>query len=303
MFGVGDEVRVFFNEDMLPCAAGEASYATRATVALSSSDGFVDIVLASTSETKDIDNVSIAFIQRLEPFENENISKFSPVDLKEQGNLLFGLKDFDEASRRYKRALDYLLTDDGSLSPGREVIYPSKDNPLIFLVAMVVSVDVDEVELDDAEGEEVHLPRSSLIPLASPSNRILQRSLYINLARCSLKLHRPGWAVRWSSLAMATTSTLSRDDPIIQKYKTDELFIRIKALLAAGRPQLAERDAQALIGLDDKKAQSLLVEIRNFREVRKHSNRRLVKQVMRWVDESMASSSLLDLPIHADEGI
>jgi len=100
--------------------------------------------------------------------------------------------------------------------------------------------------------------------------------------------------------SMAMTSTLSQDDPIIHKYKTDELFIRIKALLTAGRPQLAERDALELSRLDDKKAQGLLVEIRNFREVRKHSNRRLVKQVMRWVDESMALPSVQDI-LHADE--
>jgi hypothetical protein len=220
-----------------------------AVIACVNLDGTYDIIYdTKTKNEPDEDhNVLGSRISALEPFELSSGSFTSPLELKNQGNILFQkCKDINAATSFYNNALDDLLRG-VELSVGSTVLVELTE--CSFRTGMVSDVDDENhtVEVmydisslydDDEEEEEAIVPKKRIslvakdidvtIPafilgdnhstkrtaeskeeLSSSREQTtslgLQRALYMNLARCCMKRvpPRPGWAVRWASLAIA----------------------------------------------------------------------------------------------------
>jgi hypothetical protein len=336
-FQIGHYVRVYDSEST-------ESHARIGMIAfINENNGTCDIVFNSKStsttssqsreqETSDRDGVSWFLIRSLEPFEYLALESkkydSSATRLKEQGNIIFGLRDYDKASELYLAALDVLNKASSSLSIGSEIIIQLKPNSTFLFTAMISSVQDDgryEVEMsedvDVFEDSVSIVEKSQIVSVIFPDvkgstngneNRILQRSLYINLSRCCMKRTRLGWAVRWINMAMAITRCIESDydssssgssPPIdILKCKTDEYFIRCRAFITANKLELAEKDARTLLSFKYLKSEALLREIVSLKEQRKAANRRLVKEVIKWVDSSMARIGMnADLVIQEED--
>lgn len=240
----------------------------------------------------------------------------TPEDIKELGNSVFKVFDYESAIDFYLASLSVLKSICMNLSIGSSVLVKRSD--MEYMVAMVVDIDDNTIEID-YDNEENIVSKSvivnhndvillfssrkrhegSIVDVENTGTRILQRSLYINLARCNMKLDRPGWATYYASLSMAVTKSLKydgHDDNTILKFFRDELVVRANALLIAGRPKLASADCDKLMKLGDteslSRAKQIQQSIKSFQQNRRKSNRKLIKQLMNWVDASIEQSSI-----------
>lgn len=321
-FSIGSKVRVLGKEER----NGQQKLATISLV----DDSSYGIIYDDDCEEV---AVSPSRLSALLPWEHLPLHRYDALELKEFGNALFRIKDYDAAVRYYKASLDVLLRT-VKLSVGTTVLVAK--SPSEYVSGMIADANAsgsyevifDEEELDD----ESNVPASRLIVVAtnrreSSNHRDdskeqseldrtdvveLQRALYMNLARCSFQKQPPlpGWAVRWSTLALAVTlykqqqsNAGSSNDRTTEKgdneapssnapkQLADALYLRCKAFIAASRPQFARKDAQVLTQLDSSKADALMKEIDAFCLRRQKSNRKLAKDVASWVETAMKMSS------------
>ena len=266
---------------------------------------------------------------RLSPFEDFELDtspeRRTANQLKEDGNALFRLKDYDAAMSYYQSSLCTLLRP-FSFSVGSTVLV--QRSPSVYVSGMICDVnDSDslyEVVYDDEQQEDSTEPGSRLVSLATayPDNSSvpitqtvapssssalssspieqpidpieLQRSIYMNLTRCCLQkpVPTPGWACKYATLAVAITKynnnqTNNQDHEKGVKQLADALFLRCKSFLAASRPHLARTDAIELQSLDQPKATQLIKEIDAFLLKRQKSNRKLARDVAEWVETAM----------------
>lgn len=180
---------------------------------------------------------------------------------KNIGNSVFALKDYDAAIVYYKRALSELTgsnssTNGDSFSVGQGVIVSHGDS-LDCQTGIISDINdaVADVMFDDTEvEEETEIPFKRLTHLARGlKNILLQRSIYMNLARSVLKQEQKGWAIKYSSIALAIAHHLevlvsSNDsdegdvklsESEVNKFLADGYYLRGKALLQAHRPKFA----------------------------------------------------------------
>lgn len=296
-----------------------------------------DIIFDHNGVDNEETNVIESRIQKLQPFETNihpNIYPSNdPFQIKEFGNSLFALKDYESAAKYYKYALK-LLKQMNTLAMGSNVLVVSKSSFADISIGMVSAVlkndsvigattyeivyDNDDEE-EDQEGVSIdrltvlrqptHNNNSSSSSNRSSGNNSvdewqLQRSLYLNLSKCCIKSNAPGWAVKWSSMAIATTqfiiqnnsdrasSSSSSSNGLTQLHKqlADAYYVRAFAYLTAGRPNLASRDGTALAVYDTTRSQSVLAEVDTFLTQRRQLNRRLARDVAQWVDTAMSLS-------------
>lgn len=204
----------------------------------------VDVIYSAGSEEEEC-NVALDRVSPLFAFEAENHHTSAAV-WKDCGNQLFSAKDFNSAAQYYSRALELLSA--GEISIGSQVLIVRGND---FVDGMVSNVDVAshtvEIELDD--DQEMTVASKDTIKLAMDNENLkLQRSLYLNLAKCSLKKSLKGWAIRQSSIAIGIANYLMKNQEElrferkeISKALVDSYYFRGKVLLESSRPHLAEK--------------------------------------------------------------
>ena len=202
--------------------------------------------------------VSIDRIRRLEIFEKDD-GNSDPIDfniLKDQGNIIYSLKDFKAAEDYYKMALRIMLVpfnvSMAYLTIGQEVLVEALQT-LDYNAGMISGINEDcvDVVFDDDDDELCDCKVTSLIPLCKPVDRIIQRSVYMNMARCSLKRHRNGWATKYCSIAIAISKSLICDEENHKKQLADSLYFRGKLLISINRLKFAEKVNKTLILLQN----------------------------------------------------
>jgi len=259
------------------------------------------------------ENVPIERILFLEDFEliPPGTDKAGPGLLKERGNKLYSeYKDYGAASVCYMRALTLVVPT--NLQIGQHVLVAQKSS-LEFASGIVADIVINakgeahqyEVIYDDSRLFEEHsIAASRVLGLSSPGpqGRQLQRSLYLNLARTSLQRENFGWASRWASLGLAVSKVWDGNFHISswntitqqtgsteshQKLMADCYYLRSRALVSVGRPNLARADAFALREIDPERAATLLKSVEAFKAQRAKTNKKLARDVAAWVDQAM----------------
>jgi hypothetical protein len=93
---------------------------------------------------------------------------------------------------------------------------------------------------DAAIDEELDISINRITLIARTyEDKLLQKSLMMNLARCECQLRRYGWAIRLISLSIALIDILKQSSELDIKAYVDAYYIRCKAFLSANRPKLA----------------------------------------------------------------
>jgi hypothetical protein len=237
-------------------------------------------------------------ISALLEFEYENASTIAlrtASSWKDCGNSLFALKDYLAASECYKKGIERLTTFENCytsvndannmLTTGRAVIvtFPGSLDCSTGIISDASADGYDVMFGDETLEEELGIPTSRLLLLACTSSRrivqgkesggsameeplsaaevcLLQRSCYMNLARCTLKRRQKGWAIKYCSIALAISkhvvqlssssngsrnelASTGKEGKVVEsansKLLVDCLYFRGKALLAACRPKFA----------------------------------------------------------------
>jgi tetratricopeptide (TPR) repeat protein len=257
--------------------------------------------------TREESDVVIDRIHHLLPFEEISLAELQTLDansLKEYGNDLFRLKDYSKAMEFYQLALQsfHSRQKKSVLAIGTSIlIFNHQVGDFYF--GMISSNDEGEGEYEIvlSDDSETTAKESDLIEIPQQYElQLLTRSCYSNLAKCALKRNLKGWAVRYSSLSLALTRamiSLAQDTGLYDKneekrkqlsqFLIDSLYFRGKVFVSACRPRRAKADYQELTTLDPKKGKSLETEIQQFKIKRQKDNRKLAKEIAKWVDSSM----------------
>lgn len=294
---VGQRVRVQLQ------AGGLAARATVATLDAGHAEVFLE---ADGRELR----VARGLVSALEPFEAEAESPAEPRLLKEQGNRLLALRDADAALDCYTRALKLLREPGAPLGPGSLVLVrPRAGSRGARLRAAVVATvepggggkflfdlvyEEDEAQgaadqgqeggsADDDGDDDELVPRARLIPVGRDGAE-LQAQLYLNCARASGRRGDRLEPIAWAERALGCSLHL-RDE-----QRKDELFQ--KALFLLARAELSRsnfRGAEAAAARGGRMAPAdrdwaaLAAEISRRRAEHKRTNRRLAKEVSRWL--------------------
>ena len=144
------------------------------------------------------------------------------------------------------------------------------------------TIDIDDEEMD------VDISRlTSIHP--DQSKRVIQASLYSNLAKSSFFLRRFGWTVLYSSVAIFIQfqEWINDGDEKRKKSICDMYVVRVRAFLSSARPLLATKDIGKLSQLDETRAKTLTKELDQFKVKRQASNKKLARDVAAWVDQAM----------------
>ncbi len=239
------------------------NFSSKATVSFVNQDDTLDVIYQG-EELKEECSVPLNRIRSLEGFEScGDIDSATPDNknteaLKNNGNVLFSLKDYHSAIDYYKKSLKTLYKQSGveNLTTG-SVVLVSMTGSISFECAMISDTNkskgtfdivFDNSSMDDEEG----ILRDRLIPISkSTSDKSLQRSLFMNMTKCNLKLNQTGWAIRHSSLAISLSRMLLNDvisespeprtNNATHKLLSDAIYLRAKALLQANRPGFATK--------------------------------------------------------------
>ena len=119
----------------------DGNYSKRAIISCINSNYTCDIIFENKIDTKLIseeENVEHSRISQLLDFELNTLDEsFGPNQLKEQGNILFVIKDFESASFKYLKSLQVLKKHKNPvLSIGAIVIVtPSKEKTDIYIAS------------------------------------------------------------------------------------------------------------------------------------------------------------------------
>lgn len=253
MFAVGEAVRVL---------SSDKSVSYRAIVSLCGADDTYDVILAHSAAGQNDEEVGVqrSRISPIEAFEKiADTDSTEAETLKSYGNTLFTLKDYSATMEYYKKAITVATQSQpagDAFTVGQSVLVSFRDS-IDYQSGIVSDVDVSlstaDVMFDDsAMDEEVAVPFTRLLPLAvSSKDRLLQRSVYMNMARSVLKREQKGWAIKYCSLAIAiakhfqsTTESLDTSgvtEVEVNKMLADGYYFRAKALLMACRPKFANQ--------------------------------------------------------------
>ena len=140
------------------------------------------------------------------------------------------------------------------ISVGQHILFEIKNSiDVNFGIISEIGQNGVDIIYDDLENatvqEALNIPRKDIIFIPNDiKDRQLKRSAFMNLARCSMKQGRNGWAIKYCSFAIAIaqsikdslkSATSSSIDEDIDKQLTDSFFFRSKILLACNRPKFA----------------------------------------------------------------
>jgi hypothetical protein len=314
----------------------------RAILALmNEDDGISWDVIYNAGSIEEV-NVHPSRIENLQDFEISMLSEgegdSTPLDIKDRGNYLFQTcKDYDAAIELYLKCIKSLSINGlgkDTYSVGASVLV-STQGSLHVRPGIISDVDTDtdtdtnnhntytyDIMYEDGDEEE-GVTRNRMQPLGEVRHRVIQRAAYLNLSRCFTKKGLHGWAIHYSSLAIAVTEMISGIENGIEEYieieyvslnsvivalsagngndtsdavsvskkwiknMADALYLRGKALLSAGRPNMSTKDMKLLCVLDEVKGQSLLRDIQGLRQLRHKSDKKLAKAMVGWVNTAM----------------
>lgn len=235
-FIVGEKVRI----------KDKSSEVVRAIVACDNENGSYDVIRVTDGVELCVEVSQISHLMDFEscPAVNAN-------DARSNGNALFKINDFEAASCQYKASLQMLLAG-SSISCGSSVAVKTPQGDYeTGMVAGLEDNDSGEIIFDchgDEELDDAIVPLKQCTLLCSTTQEAdLQRALYMNLARCALKLKHPGQACNWASAAVAMMKSISSNDDNIdendnsRKQLMDAHYLKGKILLSSNRPKLAEK--------------------------------------------------------------
>jgi hypothetical protein len=269
-----------------------------------------DVIFADNTNglPREEGDVPLSRICAVEPFELESNGLYSASEMKDNANVLFAKKDYASAAGLYKEALKQ-LSDSNKLSIGSNVLVASSsaNGPAGDLRTGCIG-DIENghysVIYDDGSDDEDMVPSDRIVFLSTAAEeRELQRSIYLNLCRCSMKKRVHGWAVKWASYALGVTQYILENDkydPPFLKKLADGLYLRGRSFLSANRPNLARIDAENLKELDSARASSLLRDIETHKERQRKLNKKLAVNVAQWVQTAMETNSKIQSERNSD---
>jgi tetratricopeptide (TPR) repeat protein len=261
MFSVGQDVRVLL---------GDGGSSRRGTIMVKNTDDSYEVLLTVGDGAAGEEEI-VMTADRIAPLYSFETEPTLPLEAqyaevwKNNGNVLFTAKDYSAALGYYQKALSCLRDNSkgSKFAMGDEVII-SYQNSINYKSGMVSDADSDArtadvmLEGDEDEEEECGVAFDRLLPLAKDATQqLLQRSIYLNMARCVLKQELKGWAIKYSSIAICIThayiSTARQQGVTSSKEEQSKLladcyYFRAKALLAACRPKFAAQVIKLLSG-------------------------------------------------------
>lgn len=224
--------------------------------------------------------VPILFLRKLLPFENESGMTMLGKDLsvsekcillKEQGNALFKIRDFEAAEEYYMRALDIIDTYSRKhLTRGNFVYLRSPTNKLQRAEILgkkrrscsVVFLSVDESDVREGDSKETKTTQISSILSIVPfivSLRAAKRALHSNIAKCCVRKRNDERAAAFWHANIAVA--LSQERPASTDNVVKALCLRINVAIENGFASQAKRDcvlaASYSRGHSDEPARSL----------------------------------------------
>jgi hypothetical protein len=201
-------------------------------------------------------------------FEMDESACGDASELKRRGNALFGEKDWVNAAAHYERALQVLKRPP---TTGARVLINANSQLRCGTLSDVSTKTVD-VMYDDGVDED-DLDRRRVILVVNDAE--LQCSLYLNLAKCGLKVNR----LRDSTSAATLAGGLANS--------TEELKARFlcSARVVRGlRHALRDADVALELNASDAGALALKRDAERAKKLALRENKKLAKEVTQWVE-------------------
>ena len=263
---------------------------------------------ARTSADNDQEEeLPLSSLEALLPFEHDDgrgrqlSSSPSPVSLKEQGDALLRLKDYSAAIARYEAA----LAATSSLDLGGTVIINDGTGRAVLAEVDCIDEENNKRTADDTivgSGEEKTVDAKDILLclLENDKEERLQERMLLNLSRCLLQLasadgsadairatkYRKA-AVLGCTLALSCASYAGEgSDNVGVDTETKARLIRAGAYLDLGKAKHATADVKHVLKTDVNNAQAkkLVRDIERRDIQRKRTDKRLAKDVCRWVN-------------------
>jgi tetratricopeptide (TPR) repeat protein len=261
--------------------------------------------------------VKVSDVLPLLDFERHIFEDASVSEWKDRGDTLLRLGDASAAVPHYERALELLGSSPNKISIGSVVIVKQKG---FFNLVQIDCIDRDEVDvthLDEEEKEETLHLNDIVLAVPKRDGKLFQERILLNLARCFLQLaattlirrRRPSYlkaAVRAASFALTVShfrDSMSATN-FVSASKSKALLLRSQAQLGLSKFSHATGDAKKVLDMDpkNKEAALLLRDIARKQQKIAKADKKLVKEVCRWVQSATTESSVSEVrTIHAVE--
>ncbi len=209
-------------------------------------------------------------------FEMDESACGDASELKRRGNALFGEKDWVNAAAHYERALKVLKRPP---TTGARVLINANSQLRCGTLSDVSTKTVD-VMYDDGVDED-DLDRRRVILVVNDAE--LQCSLYLNLAKCGLKVNR----LRDSTSAATLAGGLANStEELKARFLCSARVVRGRANLAQKKLRHALRDADVALELNasDAGALALKRDAERAKKLALRENKKLAKEVTQWVE-------------------
>jgi molecular chaperone HtpG len=228
----------------------------RANISFVDEDAGTVDVMYSGSKEEDEEGVPIKAVQALLPFElgqgaaeQDFKSTFYKTanSVKDEGNQLYKLKDFEAASERYSQIICAYMSQPRA---GRQVLVVSEENGKAFLKSVgVLNCDAEGM-CELSNGMEVQT--YATLPVDDKGGLPLQTAAYMNRARCRQSLGEHCEAAQDLSVVLglwnAADKGMLEADPEMKKDEVKGLYtaqyLRAKSRLARGFVKQASADVR-----------------------------------------------------------
>eukprot|EP00928_Gymnodinium_smaydae_P054249 TRINITY_DN3805_c0_g1_i5.p1 TRINITY_DN3805_c0_g1~~TRINITY_DN3805_c0_g1_i5.p1 ORF type:complete len:740 (-),score=149.65 TRINITY_DN3805_c0_g1_i5:214-2433(-) len=276
----------------------------RAIISITDDDSkTVDVIYPHWSgKEEEEDNVPLKKVQKLMPFETDAEARAQEPELfrqslyktasnvKEQGNQLFKLKDFEAAHERYAAIVAAFAA--RPVSRGQCVLVAATGTTRELRAQSVVGVDAEGL-CELADGREV--PVADVLPVVSELLP-LHTAAYMNRARCrqNLGMHQEAAQDLTAVLGLwaAADKRMMEADPEMKeaeaKGQYTALYLRAKSRLARGLARQAAADVKAALAREPpapmaKQLKQLKAEVVAAQEEHRRVNGPLAKELAKLV--------------------
>lgn len=258
--------------------------------------------------------VRISDILPLLDFERGTSDDADISEWKDRGDTLLRLGDASAAVPQYERALELMGSSPQKITIGSVALVKQKG---FFKLVQVDCIDLDHVDvthLDVEEKEETLRLSDIMLAIPKRDGKLVQERILLNLARCFLQLaettliprRRPSYlkaAVRAASFAFAVSEFRSNMSSanFSSATKPKALLLRSQAQLRLSKFAHARGDAKKVLELDpnNKEASKLLRDIEKRQQKIALADKKLAKEVCRWVQTATTESSVSDRQMNA----
>ena len=196
-------------------------------------------------------------------------------ELKRRGNALFGERDWVNAAAHYERALKVLKRPP---TCGSRVLINA--GTLKCGTLSDVSTKTVDVMYDDGPDED-DLDRRRVVLVVNDAE--LQCSLYLNLAKCALKVSRLRDSTSAATLAGGLASS---NEELKARFLCSARVVRGRANLSQKKLRHALRDADTALELNSNDAAALALkrDAERAKKLALRENKKLAKEVTQWVE-------------------